>query len=373
MRQTLISWAATSSFLILAIIALRSALGRHMGAGLRYALWGLVLLRLLVPVQLFSSPILGITIDSEVITTRDTKTVREILDAPAGQDGPQAAVSNPPMMLSPPDFPAAPDAPDWRLLPAVLGWLWLAGGAVTALVLLGCNLWFWVRLRRTRVPWAEGRADDPCIRLPVYVAEGLPSPCLFGVFRPAIYAAPDTAADPDALRHILAHEGTHYHHGDHIWSLLRCAALCIHWWNPLVWLAAKLSRRDGELACDEGALKCLGDGERAAYGNTILALVTSKAAPGGPLTCSTAMTGDKRSLKERFARIARTPKRTVGITAAVAVLAALVTVCAFGQKTETPAAGVTKPPRVEPGGAQSPAALKGPTPASACVRDRQHQ
>ena len=47
------------------------------------------------------------------------------------------------------------------------------------------------------------------------------------------------------LRHVLAHELTHYAHKDHIWSLLRCLALALHWYNPLVWLAAALSKRDG--------------------------------------------------------------------------------------------------------------------------------
>lgn len=341
MRQTLISWAATSCFLILAVIALRAALGKRMGAGLRYALWGLVLVRLLVPVQLFTSPVVGTVIDSERIVVRQTQTEREVLDALGGQDGPTVVATAAPYFPAAPampDPPPAPEAPDWREIPAVLGWLWLAGGAVMALVLAGCNLNFYLRLRRTRRPLDEQRAHDvrPYTHLPVYTAQGLPSPCLFGVFRPAIYVAPETAADPAALRHVLAHEGTHYRHGDHVWSLLRCAALCAHWWNPLVWLAAKLSRRDGELACDEGALKRLGDGERTAYGNTLLALVTGKAAPGGPLLCSTSMTGDKKSLKERFARIARAPRRAAGIAAAAVILAALMTVCAFGQKTSDP-------------------------------------
>lgn len=344
MRQTLVSWAATSCFLILAVVALRAAFGRRMGAGLRYALWGVVLVRLLVPVQLFTSPVVGTVIESESIVTKETKTEREVLDALGGQDGPQAvATAAPyfpaaPAMPDPPTVPDTPVAPDWREIPAALGWAWLAGSAVTAVVLLGCNLNFWLRLRRTRRPLEEQRAHDvrPYTHLPVYTAQGLPSPCLFGVFRPAIYVAPETAADPAALRHVLAHEGTHASHGDHVWSLLRCAALCVHWWNPLVWLAAKLSRRDGELACDEGALKRLGDEERTAYGNTLLALVTGKAVPGGPLLCSTAMTGDKKSLKERFARIAQAPRRAAGIAAAAVILAALVTVCAFGQKTSAP-------------------------------------
>lgn len=343
MKRMLLSWALTSGFLILAVIALRAALGKRMGAGLRYALWGLVLLRLLVPVQLFTSPIVGMQLSDE---TQSTYRVTDTGPKQGGITPADPAEDNQTGLFSPPDLPALPDAPeppqapDWTKLPAALGWVWLGGSVVMAVVLLGCNLSFWLRLRRTRKPLEEQRAHDVCsyTALPVYTASGLPSPCLFGVFRPAIYVAPETAADPDALRHVLAHEGTHFRHGDHIWSLLRCAALAVHWWNPLVWLAARLSRRDGELACDEGALKRLGDGERAAYGNTLLALMTAKAAPGGLLTCSTAMTGDKKSLKERFARIARAPKRAVGIAAAAVALGLLMTVCAFGQRTaEKPA------------------------------------
>ena len=333
MRQILVSWAATSCFLILAVIALRAALGKRMDAGLRYALWGLVLVRLLVPVQLFTSPVLGTVIDSEKIITKETSTVQEVLDAPGGQDSTQAAAGGTVFPAAPtmPDPPAVPDAPDWTELPAHLGWVWLAGSAAAALVLAGCNLKFYLRLRKTRRPLT---ADGYGGVLPVYVADGLPSPCLFGVRQPAIYVTPEAAADPAMLRHVLTHEQTHCRHGDNIWNLFRCAALCVHWWNPLVWLAARLSQRDGELACDEGALKLLGDSERTAYGNTLLALVTAKPSPGGLLTCATTMAGDKKSLTERVSRIARAPKRAAGVAAAAVLLAALVTVCAFGQKSE---------------------------------------
>ena len=89
--------------------------------------------------------------------------------------------------------------------------------------------------------------DCPNCALPVYVAEGIPSPCLYGFFRPAIYLTPAVAEDPVALRHVLAHETAHARHWDHIWDLARCAVLVLHWWNPLVWLAVSCSRTDGDL------------------------------------------------------------------------------------------------------------------------------
>ncbi len=305
------AWVAACAFLILAVLALRALLGRRVSAGLRYALWAVVLVRLLVPVQLFSSPV-----------------------APwgaAGRPGEQLVVDVPvfPVGGTADDrahnIPALLAASDAAEAPAVLGWVWLGGSAVMALVFLASNLHFYRKLRRVRVP-LEG-ADCP---LRVYCADGLPSPCLFGLTRPAVYVGPAVAGDPDMLRHVLAHEYTHYRHGDHIWNLLRGAALCVHWWDPLAWLAAELSRRDGELACDEGALRRLGDAQRAAYGRTLLALLTEAPRPAQLLTCATTMTSGQKSAFDRIQRIARAPKRRLWAGAALVLAAAVACFFAFG-------------------------------------------
>lgn len=339
MTIMLLEWVFTSAFLILVVLALRAALGKRISAGMRYALWAVVLVRLLVPVQLFTSPIAGTRIFTETRIEQDTadwpSAPAPLPSAPADAIGlpvKDAAPGGVPTLPSPPDVPDAPEAPaapDLSKAPAWLGWTWLAGSGAAVLALLLSNLRFWRRLRRTRVP-LEG-TDSP---VPVYTAQGLPSPCLFGLPRPAVYVTPEAAADPDMLRHVLAHELTHYRHGDHIWSLLRCAALAAHWWNPLVWLAAGLSQRDSELACDEGALKRLGDGERAGYGNTLLSLVTAKPGPGDLMRCATTMAGDKKSLKERISRIACAPKRILWAAVAVVLVTALACVCAFGKAAE---------------------------------------
>ena len=63
-------------------------------------------------------------------------------------------------------------------------------------------------------------------------------------------------AERDTVSHPREGAGNaHRRHGDHVWAVLRGAALALHWYNPLVWLSAALSKRDGELACDEGALR----------------------------------------------------------------------------------------------------------------------
>lgn len=351
MTIMLLEWVLTASFLILAVFGLRAAFGRRVSARLRYALWLVVLVRLLVPVQLFTTPIAGMWMVTE---KRVEHSVAQPSAPPASLQPPAVSVGTgqnvpvsgnqgsgnvltppaPPEMPDPPQAPEAPEAPDLRNPPswlALLGWAWLAGSGVIALGLAWANLGFARRLRRVRLPLA---ADCP---LPVYAAVGLPSPCLFGILRPAVYVTPECAADPAMLRHVIAHEYTHFRQGDHIWSVLRCAALAAHWWNPLAWLAVGLSRRDGELACDEGALKRLGDGERLAYGNTLLTLVTAKPGPVDLLRCATTMAGDKNSLKERFTRIAKAPKQLLWAAVAVVLVTALACVVAFGKAEDAPA------------------------------------
>ena len=273
----MLAWVASSCFLILAVLVLRAMLGRKISARFRYALWALVLVRLLVPVQLYTSPVAGMSISvgpgiSEKLEERSIY-VLPVEDANVwieedGRIGDASSFGYPKLSGDGAKIVRYAD----RISPLqALKILWCSGSIASAAILLVSNLRFAARLRRVRRPM-EGTA----CRVPVYRAEGLPSPCLFGVLRPAVYVTARAAENPSMLRHVLAHELTHYRHLDHIWSVLRGIALAVHWWNPLVWLAVVCSRRDGELACDEGALKMLDRGERAAYGETLLALVTAE-------------------------------------------------------------------------------------------------
>ena len=335
MREFLLNWVGTASAHTAAVLLLRGLFGGRISARLRYALWTVALARLLVPGQFYTAPVEPPRVLPEIRTIQ-TLPVGRTFQAEAPETTPSDEANSPTVQAIP--TPAGEEgsspAPAVRMPVnplALLGGVWLAGTITVAAAFLVSNWSFSRKLRRVRTPLET--EDSP---LPVYAAPGLPSPCLFSVLRPAVYITPEAAADPLALRHVLAHETTHYHQGDHIWSLLRCAALAVHWWNPLVWLAAALSRRDAELACDEGTLKVLGDGERRAYGNTLLSLVTAKAQPGDLLRCATTMTGDKRSLRERVRRIAKAPKRWLWAAVVSVALAALVCACSFAKTEQTP-------------------------------------
>lgn len=323
------AWILTSSILILVIVGLRQLLKGRIAPGFQYALWLLVLLRLLIPGSLTASPmsvenLLPREPAAQTAVSEPTPD-RTYADVQKETAAPEAGVTSVPAAGSPvPESKAAPF--DWsRLLKSI----WIAGMLLAALALLASNWNFYLRLRRSR------NRLDLDLPLPVYAAEGLPSPCLFGFLKPAVYVPAAYAEDRQAMAHILAHEWSHYKQGDHLWSLLRGVTLCVHWYNPLVWLAAVLSKQDAELACDAAAIRRLGEEQRLPYGRTLLKLVTGKPRPADLLTCATTMTSGKRSLKQRITYIAKKPKM-LAVTAVLVALAAAVAVGCTFTGAETP-------------------------------------
>ena len=207
-----------------------------------------------------------------------------------------------------------------EVLSSYLRPVWLIGTLAALVLLAYTNLSFYAKLRRTRRPIGSTEAG-----LPAYETDAIASPCLFGLFRPAIYVR---AEDAGRLRHVLAHEDCHFRHLDHIWALLRAACLAVYWWDPLVWLAAALSRTDCELACDEAALSRLGEAERIPYGETLITMA-AKPRPGELLRASSPIGSGKRELKARILAIARRGKRLVVPAVLAVCLCLFCAACAF--------------------------------------------
>lgn len=334
----------TSSVLILALLALRQLFRRTVSRQMQYALWLLVLVRLLVPVNVG-------TLAHNVLSAAEPvqAVVEERLDTPVLYV--QGGTERRPAQLLPgkesqgeplsPPSDAAQSAPadeyytvtpTYRTvtLSEALTYVWYAGMVGVGAWFLFTNLRFARALRKARTPYrVEG------CRYPVYLVSALPSPCLFGVLRPAVYLNEKALQCPDALRFVLAHEQTHARHLDPLWSLLRGVCLTVYWFDPLVWLAAVLSREDGELACDEGTLRALGADERTAYGKALLSLVPVCDKPQNPLLGATTMTSGKRSLKERITRIAENRQAKAAAVFAVVALAALVCAVSFTGAPDT--------------------------------------
>lgn len=340
----------TSSALILALLALRRLFRKVLSRRAQYALWGLVLLRLLVPASLPAAEFSLLTAAEPVVSGLEGQALylspsRVTLTAPEGPLPSYRSEEDPKIVLGPPSENSVYSYTNsqqvvheveyaWQIVLAdQLPPIWYGGMAVMACWLVLSNLLFWRKLRRARRPYpVEGSP-----RRVYLVEEGLPSPCLFGLFRPAIYLTPAALQSPDRLRHVLAHEETHARHLDPLWSLLRAVCLTVYWFDPLVWWAALASRTDCELACDEGALRRLGEAERVPYGRTLLSLIPVRKAPANPLLSATTMTAGKRQLKDRITRVAENPVYLGRALFAAVALAALVCAVTFtGAKTPAP-------------------------------------
>ena len=333
----------TSSLLILAVLAARALLAGRISRRMQYALWGLVLLRLLLPVSLPQSrasvlnalpdtaqvslmasaqPERGEALPAPVDTVMQNETDTAPAQ-PAETGGTQAGLSG-----------GGSDAaasgvqhPEWSLNPAaLLPVIWAAGALLTGGALVWANLRFALRLRRSRRlleidPAATGGRT-------VYLCEDLASPCLHGLLHPAIYLNPAALQSPDRLEFVLAHETTHYRHRDHIWGALRCLVLAAYWFDPLVWWAAAVSKRDCELACDEAVTLSMEEARRRDYGRCLVQLIPRRA-PGTALLAATSMSGTAHSMQQRLKAIvtAKKPRRAaIALTLAGAVL---LTACTF--------------------------------------------
>ena len=316
----------TASVLILALILFRFLFRTAIPRRVQYALWALVLVRLLVPVQLPALPVVSVLDVSQQAGQQLTAVLErpvEVSTQPAAEPIPdntqtQVIQNIPNTAETSTALPASTLS-----LAQVLDVVWKVGMVTMAAFFLIANLRFRLRLKKSRVPFpVEG------CPLPVYLSDRLSSPCLVGLVRPAIYLTP-AAVQSDRLDYVLLHERTHAKHLDPLWALLRCVCLTIYWFHPLVWAAALLSRTDCELACDEGAMAALDHSGRLAYGRTLLALVPVRGRPTNPLLAATTMTSGKRQLKDRITRIAHQKRPILAAVLAAVLLAGLAAACTF--------------------------------------------
>ena len=257
----------TVSALILAVLLVRAIFKNRVPKRMVYTLWLVVLVKLCLPGTLVSLPVLP----AEEAAAPVQRVELPAQPLPAQQ--PARAVTQPQTPVQQPVSPAqeAAEAPAKPLTAMqIFQIVWAGGSALLGLWLFGTWLVFTVRLHKSRR--FLGRHG----RTRIYISSTVKSPCLAGLI-PAVYLTEDVL-QTDSTELILRHELTHLRHLDFLWSLCRTAAVIVYWWNPFIWLAAILSKRDAELACDEAVSAGLSDAQRLAYARAILAQAPRKAA-----------------------------------------------------------------------------------------------
>lgn len=107
-------------------------------------------------------------------------------------------------------------------------------------------------------------------------SDRISAPLTYGVFCPVILLPDPIGTDEKTLEHILTHELVHIRRFDAVKKPLCTLAVCLHWFNPLVWIMFFFFTRDLELACDEGAVRQLGIGDRSDYAKTLIGMEARK-------------------------------------------------------------------------------------------------
>ncbi len=157
----------------------------------------------------------------------------------------------------------------------------------------------------------------------VFCTDAAATPFVIGFLSPRIYLPKDL---PQKDReYILLHERIHIRRGDHLTRAAAYLALCLHWFNPLVWLAFFLSGRDMEMACDEAVLRRAGNQIKKEYSTSLLAL-----ASGRRITVGIPLAFGEGDPKNRIQNILRYKKPALGLTAAALAACVLTAVFLLG-------------------------------------------
>ena len=302
--------------IVIAVVLLARLLLRRAPKIYSYMLWAVVLFRLLCPISLSA----GLSVlkplpvtTSQGLSTVNYQPVEQVIPA-SGELGQENA------RPEPAETGKAKTGTQAMTLAAAV---WLTVGGALA----GCSLVQYTVLRRKLREAAPYRGE-------ILLSDKIRTPFVMGVLSPKIYLPWDTPQEE--RRFIIAHERQHIHRGDPLWKLLGYAALCVHWFNPLVWLAFFLGGKDMEMSCDEAVLNRLGEDIRADYSQALLRLATHKRLIAGmPLAFGEGET------KGRVRNMARWQRPKVWVSGICAVLClAVLAVCALNpQKSDSTPVG----------------------------------
>lgn len=329
MREIMIS----STVMILLVMLFRVIFRGKVRHCLIYAMWLFVALRLLVPVNIgtFSFGVSGMMNQVQ----NHTENTKEI-ETDKMQEGSlntlvlhKNTTTNSKMTVpEEKETPAQISAQEkmqeaWK---AYKDKIWLAGTGSILLVVLVANIFYVHKLKKNRKSFDKFREG----KLPVYVTESVQVPCLYGVFKTAIYL-PAQRLDQlteEQVKWIICHEECHYRQRDHIWSLLRILLTAVYWFHPLVWAAAYLSKKDAEISCDEKVLANSNMTQKIAYGKTLIC-VASRDRKLSVFYPTTAVVGTKKELKNRMRKIVEENKYKRKAKVVLAVIMATSVVFTF--------------------------------------------
>ncbi|MDE7283313.1 MAG: M56 family metallopeptidase [Lachnospiraceae bacterium] len=321
--MNLLQMSFSGAILILAVIVVRAVSINKLPKKTFLVLWGIVLLRLLIPVSVPS-------ILSVYSLVNRSMPVREIVsDVPEADFTPTAQAGQ--LFISSDTAQAQmPQGVQDNMHVSVRIIIWCVGTISCAAFFIISYL-RWSFEFKTSLPVSDTFItqwlEEHRLKRPVTIRQSdrVETPLTYGILHPVILLPQKTDwENQQQLQYILLHEYVHICRFDLAAKLISAFALCIHWFNPMVWVMYILFNRDIELACDECVIRKLGEGSKSEYAYTLINMEEKKS--GLMPICNNF---SKNAIEERIMAVMKIKKTSfAAIIAAVAIVASVTTVFA---------------------------------------------
>lgn len=304
----------SAAILIAAIIIIRAIVLHRLPKITFLVLWGIVLLRLLLPFNIPSQFSIHTGVEyamkqmpqntpffTEQGRTSDMLDIS--VDSPIGVE--DAGTLHDPLFV-----------------------IWLVGIFVCAVFFTVGYFRCW-REFRTALPVENGFANrwrnaHPLKRfVQIRQSDRIKTPLTYGIFHPVLLLPKVTDWDDEVkLKYILVHEYIHIKRFDVLTKILLVTAVCVHWFNPLAWVMYVFANRDIELACDEAVVKEFGEPTKSAYAMALISLEERKS-----LLTPLCNNFSKNAIEERINAIMKIKKFSMPIIVVAMLLVTGVAVC----------------------------------------------
>ena len=341
--MSLLQMSIAGAVMILAIVVIRALAVNRLPKKTFLALWGIVLLRLFIP---FSLPSV-VSIYSLMGWQRTSAGITE-----NGTGGGFAGLflGNEATRIAQESASALPlGISIWKII-------WIAGMLICALVFftayIRCFREFQMSLPVDN-DMSQSWLKEHKLRRTISIRQSdrISSPLTFGVLHPVILMPKKTDwENEDELKYVLEHEFVHIKRFDILSKLALIAAVCLHWFNPFVWIMYVLANRDIELCCDETVVCRFGRETRASYARVLISMEETKS--GFVPLCSHF---SKNAIEERITAIMKTRKTTIiSLVVALVLVVGIVAIFATSAQKEETSNNATTANAVESGDAMEP-------------------
>ena len=292
--MSLLQMSFAGGILILAVIVIRALAINMLPKKAFNALWGISVVRLMIPFSIQSVFSVYSLMGSHA-PGNGLQTIRVLPIGASGQAIPlTSSVLN-----------AANAVSTWTVV-------WAAGVLVCA-VFFSLAYWKCRKEFQTSIPVGNDFTENWLSvhqqgrRISIRQSGRFSAPLTYGVLHPVILMPTSTKwENTDSLAYVLAHEYVHIRRFDSIRKLVLIVVLCVHWFNPLVWVMYILANRDIELSCDEAVVRFFGENTKAAYARALISMEETRS--GLTPLCSSF---SKNAIEERITAIMKIKKTTV--------------------------------------------------------------